>query len=88
MDSILDKTLIFTPKNNKTNYSIPFTLEHSYDRLNISCRYSPKIVDDLELAKHEIEIGLQPGWIRAELYGDILDKKDQLLGFTSPIYVK
>ncbi len=59
MDSILGKTLIFTPKNNKTNFSIPFTLEHSYDRLNISCRYSPKIVDDLELAKHEIEIGLQ-----------------------------
>ncbi len=39
-------------------------------------------------SSYSLEIEFQPGWIRAELYGDILDKKNQLLGFTSPIYVK
>ncbi|NLX83266.1 MAG: CehA/McbA family metallohydrolase [Clostridiales bacterium] len=47
----------------------------------------------IELSGQEKEKGqtayeLWPGWIRLELYGDYQGRADQLLGFTSPIYVE
>lgn len=49
--TILDKTLIITPRDDKSNIVVPFTLPGDAERMIIACRFEPKVIEDKALAR-------------------------------------
>jgi len=49
--TVLDTVLTITPKDDKTNVAVPFTLMEDADRLEITCEFSPKEIGDEALAR-------------------------------------
>lgn len=49
--TILDTTLVITPMDDKTNITVPFSLPADADRLVITCKFSPKVIEDKALAR-------------------------------------
>lgn len=45
------KNFRFTDKDNKTHVAIPFFIDREYAALHVSCQYSPKTVEDINIAE-------------------------------------
>ncbi len=50
MTIVLDKTILFHPENDRTNHFVEFVLPKDYHTLRCECSYSPKSVENKELA--------------------------------------
>ena len=59
MKILLEKEIILTPENEKTNILLPFTVEDECDRLRITYSYSPKELGDCERARKLTEENLE-----------------------------
>lgn len=59
MKMILEETIVLTPSHSKTNVILPFNLEKDYKALEIRIEYSPKHIEDMDLAKREIEYAIE-----------------------------
>ncbi len=59
MISLFEKTVILTPSHSKTNVEIPICIREDHPALLFRVSYSPKSVDDMDLAKKEIEAALR-----------------------------
>jgi len=71
MELLLDRSIKIVPSDSKTNIDIPLKVAGSRYALLIRTAYSPKIVNDPELARREIEAGIKkyvPEYARAK-YG-------------------
>lgn len=70
--TILDKTLVITPMDDKTNISVPFSLPADAERLVITCRFSPKVIADKALAQKAAlcNIGRYVPRYQLHLYGE------------------
>lgn len=55
MKTVLNKKISLTPKDTKTNIEIPFDIEENADKLKISFKYLPKILEDEEKAKQLVK---------------------------------
>jgi hypothetical protein len=55
MDVLLDRLILLHARDEKTNVSIPFTVEKDFGSLELVCAYEPKNYDDEEQAKQLIE---------------------------------
>lgn len=65
MKTLLEKEIVLTPENEKTNILLPFTVEEESEKLKINYSYSPKELGDCERAKELIEKNL-----RNDTHGD------------------
>ena len=75
MRLLLDRTIKMKPSDSKTNIDIPLKISEPYHALFIRTAYEPKITEDLEFARREIEAGIAkyvPEYARAE-YGNWKD---------------
>ena len=75
MQLLLDQTIKIVPADTKTNIDIPLKVSEPFHALFIRTAYEPKIVNDLEFARKEIEAGIAkyvPENARAE-YGNWKD---------------
>lgn len=59
MKVLLEKTVVLTPENEKTNIILPFTVKEESEKLRITYSYSPKELSDCERARDLIERNLQ-----------------------------
>lgn len=59
MICLFEKNVILTPSLSKTNVEIPFRITEDHPALMFSAAYSPKSVEDMDLAKREIEAALK-----------------------------
>ena len=59
MKTLLEKEIILTPENEKTNILLPFIVEEESEKLRITYSYSPKELGDCERAKELIEKNLE-----------------------------
>lgn len=55
MKTILKKEIRLTPADEKTNISVPFTLQSQADEMHINFSYSPKILEDEQRAAELIK---------------------------------
>lgn len=51
---ILDEQLTFTPRDDKSNYAIDFTLPETFETLCITCHYTPKSIEDATLSHQAV----------------------------------
>ncbi len=58
MKALLEKEILLTPENEKTNILLPFTVEEESEKLKITYSYSPKELGDCERARELIEKNL------------------------------
>ena len=59
MKVLLKKSVTVTPKDEKTNIFLPFTVEDSLKRLEIDYSYSPKELEDEEKSIRLVKENLQ-----------------------------
>lgn len=78
---VLDKTFFFHPEDDKTNYSIPFFLPEDHHALRFKCQYSPKSIDDRELALRAVRasIGRYVPRYQLPLYAEKLETGEKLV---------
>lgn len=55
MPLLIDHTVTLRPENSKTNLILELPLDRDYDRLVFTCTYSPKYVEDEQVARTAIE---------------------------------
>ena len=55
MITLLDKKIVLTKENEKTNVPLTFEVEEDFSELQITYSYSPKILEDREKSKELIE---------------------------------
>lgn len=58
MKTLLEKEIILTSENEKTNILLPFTVQEDREKLKITYSYSPKELGDCERARELIEKNL------------------------------
>ena len=80
MSILLDQELLLRPQDTATTIWLPFQLEQAAEQLEIHFTYSPKTVEDRDLARHLLIEG-------AEKYGvpEVADGKDDVLEEFLPI---
>ena len=59
MEALIDKKIILTPADEKTNILVPFTVTKDYEKLVIDYTYSPKELGDCPKAMELIEENLR-----------------------------
>lgn len=84
MDILLQKEYRFTPQDDRTNVCLTFQTTRDYDRLEFSCRYSPKTIAEPALVQREVEAGFaRSGWEGRELFPEDMDECKVLLNFVT-----
>ena len=58
MKLLLDRTIKLVPSDSKTNIDIPLRVNEHFYALFIRTEYGPKIIEDLEFSRREIEAGI------------------------------
>lgn len=58
MKLLFDQTIQIHPSDNKTNIDIPLEITEEHYALFIQTAYTPKIIEDTDLAQREIEAGI------------------------------
>ena len=58
MQLLLDRSIKIIPADSKTNIDIPLKITEPYHALFIRTAYTPKIIEDLDYARREIEAGI------------------------------
>ncbi len=78
---VLDETFTFAPDDSKTNHSVPFYLPRDYHALRFECRYSPKVIEDKELALQVVRasIGRYVPRYQLPLYAKQLEQGENLV---------
>ena len=58
MKLLFDRTINIHPDDSKTNIDIPLEITEVFSALFIQTEYTPKIVEDRDLSRREIEVGV------------------------------
>ena len=84
MEILLQKEIVFTVKDNRTNYCISFETERDYDHLEFVCEYSPKTISDPELVAREVAQGMEKsGWTGRKLFPADMDECKVLMNLVT-----
>ena len=51
METLLERTLHLTPDDQRKNVLLPFEVPHDFDRLEITCMYTPKYITEPNAVK-------------------------------------
>lgn len=84
MEILLQKEIVFTVKDNRTNYCISFETKRDYDHLEFVCEYSPKTISDPELVAREVAQGMEKsGWTGRKLFPADMDECKVLMNLVT-----
>ena len=64
-----------TPEQSRTNILVPFTVPCEFERLELRCQYSPKVVEDPAVAFQQIESCIQK-YVRPEERPEVIRIED------------
>ena len=84
MDILLQEKFTFVPSDDRTNRCLEFETDRDYDRLEFTCRYSPKVIEEPALVQREVEAGFaRSGWVGRDLFPGDMDECKVLMNFVT-----